>query len=82
MLITDISVVDGRGKRRVARVKAVRGPAHTRLPGAFYYEYQATLDSKLYTGTVVHTYINGPFSLVARITKSIVAQQKADRKAA
>lgn len=79
MLAIDISVVDSHGKRTFATVRATRGDKHTRLPNAFWYAYRANIDSKLYTGTVLHSYDNGGIALTVKITKSILMQQKAER---
>lgn len=86
MLEVRISVKDGTGEHGVSIVQIVRGEAHTRLPGAFWYQYRATIDqqdtgSKVqFMGKVLHSYKNGAVALTQKVTKAILAQQKATRK--
>ncbi len=75
-------VMDVNGKKPVATLNIVRGDAHPKLPTTFEYLYQADYESMdgskhRYMGKVIHNYKNGAFALVQRVTKAIVAQQKA-----
>lgn len=77
MLKVDISVVDGNGKNTIVTIRAVRGEAHKKIKDAFYYDWRANVDHKLHTGRVLHSYGNGAVALTQKLTKQIVAQQKA-----
>lgn len=79
MLLTECSVVDYKGKRSVFKIKAVRQQPHPKLPDHYYYSYEAVIDDKKHLGNVLHRYENGAMALVAKITKHVVAQQKALR---
>lgn len=62
-------------------MKIVRGEAHGKLRNHFWYSYQADDDQNhRYLGKVLHNYDNGAFALVQKVSKAIVAQQKAARK--
>lgn len=82
MLLIEVSVADYKGKNQIVKIKAVRGEAHQRLRRAFHYSYEATVDNVKYLGQVVHSYDNGAVALTAKITRAIVSQQRAARKAA
>ena len=79
MLVIDMGVLDGNGKRNFADISAVRREAHPRIPNAFYYDYRACIDDTIYTGRVLHSYQNGGLALTVKITKAILTQQKAER---
>jgi hypothetical protein len=81
MLKVDISVVDYKGKNTIVTIRAVRGDEHKKIKNAFYYDWRANVDHKLFTGRVLHSYDNGAVSLTQKLTKQIVAQQKALKEA-
>ncbi len=81
MLKVDISVVDYKGKQTIVTIRAVRQEAHPKLSNAFYYEWRANVDHKLFTGRVLHSYDNGAVALTQKLTKQIVAQQRELKKA-
>lgn len=61
-------------------MKIVRGEAHPKLRHHFYYSYQADDDDNhRFMGKVLHNYNSGPFALIQKVSKAIVAQQKAAR---
>lgn len=74
-----MSVADVHGLNQIAGISIVRGEAHEKLPTHFYYSYKANCDGKRYKGIVLHNYDTGAFALVKKVTKAIVAQQKADK---
>lgn len=82
MLTIDINAVDEKGKHCVARIAVLMAAPSPKVKNAYYYEYQATIYGKTYTGTVLHSRINGSVALTQKVTKAVLAQQKADRKAA
>jgi hypothetical protein len=79
MLAIDLSVVDVHGKNKIYSIKVVRGANHPKLPHHFYYAYTVKVDDKVYTGRVVHNYNRGAIALTQKVTKAIVAKQKAER---
>lgn len=69
------------GKHVVAKIMIVRGDPHARLKQHFWYHYQADDDQNhRYIGKVLHNYDSGAFALTQKVTKAIVAQQKAARQ--
>lgn len=65
---------------RAANIVIVRGEPHGKLPNHFWYSYQADDDDNhRYLGKVLHNYDNGAFALTQKVTKAIVAQQKAEK---
>jgi len=77
MLLVSINV---NRQHDVANIKIVRGEAHLKLRNHFYYSYQAEDDKNhRYIGKVLHNYNSGAFALTQRVTKAIVAQQKAEK---
>ena len=65
----------------IAVIKVVRGEAHSKLRNHFWYSYQADDDENhRFLGRVLHNYDNGPFALMQKVSKAIVAQQKAARE--
>lgn len=87
MLEVRISVKDGTGEHGVSIVQIVRGDANPRIPGAFWYQYRATIDQQetgkkvQFMGKVLHSYKNGAVALTAKVSRAILAQQKAIRLA-
>lgn len=72
--------LDINNKHRAGSIVIVRGDPHPKLPNHFYYKYQADDDNNhRYIGEVLHNYDNGAFALTQKVTKAIVAQQKAER---
>lgn len=79
MLQIDMTV---NGKQFVAKLMIVRGDAHPRLKRHHTYHYQADYEDMdggkhRYMGNVVHGYDSGAMALTQKVTKAIVAQQKA-----
>jgi hypothetical protein len=67
---------------RAGTIKIVRGEPHTKLPNHYWYTYDAYTDKReAYHGKVLHNYDNGFMALTSKVTKAIVAEQKAARKA-
>lgn len=70
------------GRVDVAKLMIVRGDQHPKLKRSFYYHYQADYtdmdgNKHRYLGKVIHNYDKGAFALTQKVTKAIVAQQKA-----
>ena len=77
MLIVNLSV---NYRHDVAEIKIIRKTPHTKLPRHFWYSYSAKTDmGKRYSGKVLHNYDSGAITLTNKVTKAIVAQQKAER---
>lgn len=87
MLEVRISVKDGTGEHGVSIVQIVRGDVHPRIPGAFWYQYRATIDQQdtgqkvQFMGKVLHSYKNGAVALTTKVSRAILAQQKAIKQA-
>lgn len=67
----------------IATIKIIRREKHPQLKSSYYYSYIASYidmdgDERAYMGLVLHNYDNGPIALVQKVTKAIVAQQKAE----
>lgn len=81
MFLVALAVVDSKGHKTIASIEAVRGEAHPRLKRAYWYSYRATLENnQMFVGKVLHSYDNGAIALTQKLTKAVVAQQKALRK--
>jgi hypothetical protein len=78
-LVVQMSVADTNGLNQIAGISIVRGEAHGKLPHHFCYSYKANCDGKRYIGNVLHNYNSGAFALTQKVTKAIVAQQKAEK---
>lgn len=70
--------LDINNSHRAASIVIVRGEPHRKLPNHFWYSYQADDDEPhRYMGKVLHNYDHGVFALTQKVTKAIVAQQRA-----
>lgn len=83
MLQIDMTV---NGKKYVAKLMVVRGDQHIKLRNSFWYHYQADYEDPAggthrYLGKVLHNYDHGAMALTQKVTKAIVAQQKAAKVA-
>lgn len=81
MLVIDIAVEDGNGRREVGQIALVRGKPHPKLKRAYSYHYRARIDNTEYLGSVLHSFDMGAVALAQKATKAIVAQQKAVKHA-
>lgn len=79
MLAIDLSVIDVHGKKLIQGIKVIRGAKHPKLRSHFYYSYSAAIADKIFTGKVLHNYDHGAITLTHKVTKAIVAQQKAEK---
>lgn len=79
MIALDLAITDQDGKHQTATIRATQGDQHPKLRQAYYYDYRANVDHKLYTGSILHSPAHGAVSLAQKITKDIVSQQKAVR---
>lgn len=70
--------MDINNSHRAASIVIVRGEPHTKLRNHFWYSYKAKEDTAMeYHGKVLHNYYHGAFTLTQKVTKAIVAQQRA-----
>ncbi len=77
MLRVDIARVDVHGEHQAVRIAIVRKEPHHRLKRAYWYEYTHIDDKgQEFVGRLVHSYENGAVTLVQKVTKDIVRQQR------
>lgn len=79
MLIVSLAVNQS---GRIADIQIVRREEHGKLRNHYWYSFEAHDDKGgEFYGKVLHNYDAGPFALTQKVTKAIVAQQKAAREA-